>query len=406
MKKIITLTIAAVLIVSSFKAQEWTKMIQDPNANFYDIVKEFENYWKDRPYERGKGYNIFKRWQWFTEPRVYPSGNMKYASQGYAMEQYQKFLNETVNTGKNPGPAQITATTANWLPMGPFGSPTGGGEAGRVQTIKMHPAGTNTFYVGAAAGGFWKTTNGGVSYVTTTDQLGSCGVSDIAVSASSPNVIYISTGDKDAGDTHSTGVLKSLDGGNTWNTTGLTWPVSSQQRIYRLLVDPANVNSLIAATSLGMYKSIDGAATWSLTIPGYFVDAEYRPGDVSVVHAVTNSSYIRSNDGGATYTGFNIVNGLSSNRLSLAVTPANNNAVYILASAPSNGFGGLFRSTNMGSAFTVMSTTPNLFGWNANGGDAGGQGWYDIAIDASPTSSNEIVVGGVNSWRSTNGGST
>src|SRR5436190_1393748 len=123
MKKIITLTVAALLSVSAANAQKWTEMMQDPNANYYDVVKEFENYWKDRPYERGKGYNIFKRWQWFTEPRVYPSGNLKYASQGYAWEQYQKFLAETATTGKNPGPSQITATTANWVPMGPYGSP-------------------------------------------------------------------------------------------------------------------------------------------------------------------------------------------------------------------------------------------------------------------------------------------
>ena len=53
-----------------------------------------------------------------------------------------------------------------------------------------------------------------------------------------------------------------------------------------------------------------------------------------------------------------------------------------------------------------MSTTPNVFGWSTNGSDAGGQGWYDIAIGASPTNSNEITVGGVNSWKSTNGGVT
>jgi len=404
MKKTVNFIIAFFTLASFSNAQEWSRMMQDPNANFYDIVKEFDNYWKDRPYERGKGYKAFKRWQWFAEPRVYPSGDMRLASRGFALEQYQQFLNENPNS-KFPENAVISATTANWTPLGPFGSPTGG-DAGRVQTIRMHPAGTNTFYVGTAAGGFWMTNNGGSSYTTTTDQLGSCGVSDIAISSASPNIIYISTGDKDAGDTHSIGILKSTDGGQSWNTTGLTWQTSQQVRVYRLLINPQNANSLIAATSVGMYKSVNAGLTWSVTAAGNYVDAEYRPADTTVVHAVSNNGYFKSTNGGMNYTGIQVANPLSSNRLSLAVTAANNNYVYILVSKPNNGFGGLYRSTNAGASYNLMSTTPNVFDWSTNGSGAGGQGWYDIAIDASPTNANEIIVGGVNTWRSTNGGTS
>src|SRR3954470_1313086 len=94
MKKLITLIIALVILTANVKAQKWTEMMQDPNANFYDIVKEFDNYWKDKSYERGKGYKAFKRWQWFTEPRVFPTGDLKFGSRGYALEQYNKFLLE------------------------------------------------------------------------------------------------------------------------------------------------------------------------------------------------------------------------------------------------------------------------------------------------------------------------
>jgi hypothetical protein len=92
MKKLIY-GILAIVLCQTVNAQEWTRMMQDPNANFYDIVKEFDNYWKDRPYERGKGYKAFKRWQWFMEPRVYPSGNMKFASRSLALEKYNEFMN-------------------------------------------------------------------------------------------------------------------------------------------------------------------------------------------------------------------------------------------------------------------------------------------------------------------------
>jgi Secretion system C-terminal sorting domain/Sortilin, neurotensin receptor 3,/PKD domain len=404
MKKAILSIIIVLLVNHNSFGQKWTEMMRDPNANYYDIVKEFDNYWKDKTYERGKGYKAFKRWQWFVEPRVYPTGDMKFAARGYAFEQYQKHLIETADQ-KTTNSAALTATTANWIPLGPFGSPVGG-DAGRIQTIKLKPGDPNTIYVGTAAGGFWMSNNGGTSYTTTTDQFGSCGISDIAVDPINTNIIYVATGDKDAGDTHSTGVLKSTDGGQTWTQTGLLWQTSQQRRIYRLLINPINANTLIIASNVGAYRSLDAGNTWNLVAGSGYVDAEYRPGDTTTVYLVTNGSFVRSTNGGASFTNISIAGSLSSTRLSLAVTPANNNYVYIMVGATNNGFGGVYRSTNTGSNWTLMSSSPNVMGWSTNGSDAGGQAWYDLAIDASPTNANEITVGGVNSWKSTNGGST
>ena len=406
MKKVLFPLVILCVFPAWLSAQKWTDMMRDTNANFYDIVKEFDTYWQGREIERGKGYKAFKRWQWFVEPRVYPSGNLKYASRTYALEQYNQFLLESSSQQVvQPNPSPMSITSASWTPLGPFGSPVGG-DAGRVQVICMHPSAANTFFVGTAAGGLWKTSNGGVSYTTSTDQLGSCGISDIAINSQNPNIMYIATGDRDAGDTHSTGVMKSTDGGLTWNPTGLAWTTSQQRRIYRLLINPLNPNTLIAATTVGIYRSLNAGTTWSLVSSGAFADAEYRPGDTTTVYAVTNGSFSKSTNGGASFTGVTISNGLNSNRLSMAVTPGNNNYIYILVSNTNNGFGGLYRSTNAGGSFTQMSSSPNIFDWSANGSGTGGQGWYDIAIDASPTNPDEIVAGGVNSWKSTDGGST
>ena len=379
-------------------------MMTDTNANFYDIVKEFDTYWKDRPYEKGKGYKAFKRWQWFAEPRVFPSGNLKFASRGYALEKYQEFLNENSRLEETSNNLSSAASVANWTPLGPFGSPAGGG-AGRIQVICANPTNTNSFYVGSAAGGFWITNNGGISYTTTTDQLGSCGVSDIAINPFNTNIIYISTGDRDAGDTYATGVLKSIDGGLTWSNTGLVWQTIQQRRIYRLLINPINPNTLIAATSVGIYRSLNAGQSWSLISSGNYVDAEYRPNDTTTVYAVTSNGLSKSINGGASFAGVSAFpSGISANRLSIAVSRANANYLYVLVSNNSNGFGGLYRSLNSGTTFSLMSSSPNIFDWSTTGNGTGGQGWYDIAIDASPSNANEIIAGGVNSWKSTNGG--
>lgn len=379
-------------------------MMTDTNANFYDIVKEFDTYWKDRPYEKGKGYKAFKRWQWFAEPRVFPSGNLKFASRGYALEKYQEFLNENSRLEETSNNLSSAASVANWTPLGPFGSPAGGG-AGRIQVICANPTNTNSFYVGSAAGGFWMTNNGGISYTTTTDQLGSCGVSDIAINPFNTNIIYISTGDRDAGDTYATGVLKSIDGGLTWSNTGLVWQTIQQRRIYRLLINPINPNTLIAATSVGIYRSLNAGQSWSLISSGNYVDAEYRPNDTTTVYAVTSNGLSKSINGGASFAGVSAFpSGISANRLSIAVSRANANYLYVLVSNNSNGFGGLYRSLNSGTTFSLMSSSPNIFDWSTTGNGTGGQGWYDIAIDASPSNADEIIAGGVNSWKSTNGG--
>lgn len=406
MKKVIALLFLTILFSNSF-AQKWVEMMGDSNANFYDIQREFEAYWKDRPYERGKGYRAFKRWEWFVGQRVYPTGDMKLASRGLALEKYNEFLAEQSTYKTNAQPTSLaSATTSNWVPIGPFGSPGSGGDAGRLQCIRFMPGNSSILFVGTAAGGMWKSTNGGTSWTTTTDQIASLGVTDIAIDPLNTNNIYIATGDNDAGDTYATGILKSIDGGLTWNTTGLTWTTSQQRRIGRLLINPLKPTSLIAATSVGVYKSVNGGTSWSLISNGNFRDAEYKPGDTTVVYAVSNGSLIRSTNGGASFTGVIIAPSLSVNRLSIAVTPANSSYVYILCSSTNNGFGGLYRSTNSGTSFSLMSTTPNIFDWSTNGSGTGGQGWYDIAIGASPTNADYIVAGGVNTWRSTNGGST
>ncbi|MEN9347701.1 MAG: hypothetical protein RLZZ77_1212, partial [Bacteroidota bacterium] len=59
---------------SSGQEPDFSKLMQDPNANFFEVQSQFKNYWNNRPYERGKGYKQFKRWENFMQPRVAPDG--------------------------------------------------------------------------------------------------------------------------------------------------------------------------------------------------------------------------------------------------------------------------------------------------------------------------------------------
>jgi PKD repeat protein len=401
MKKFTFLTLI-VLSTLFGTAQKWVDMMHDPNANFYDVVAEFNSYWKNKPYERGQGYKAFRRWEWFMAPRVYPTGDKKLASRSYALEKYQEYLDQNI-TAKTMASAAVSATTANWTALGPFGSPVGG-DAGRIQVIKLKPGTPTTIYVGTAAGGLWTSTDNGVNYTTNTDQFASLGIADICINPTNTAVMYVATGDKDAGDTYATGVLKSTNGGATWSAlTGLTWTASQQRRIYRMLMHPTNPDIILVFSTAGVYRTTNGGTSWTQTSTTSMVDAEFKTDDPNTIFGVTLNGVRKSIDNGLTFSTIT-VSGLSANRLSVAVSAANPNCVYVLASAPSNGFGGLYRSTNAGTTYSLMSSTPNIFDWNTVPSGTSGQGWYDIAIDASPTNSNEIIAGGVNSWKSTNGG--
>jgi PKD repeat protein len=381
-------------------AQDYVQMMRDPNVNFYDVQQAFNSYWEGKIIEKGKGYKAFRRWESYMAPRVYPSGNMTLPSQNY--ENFVQWENQQAAAGI---PKSVSG---NWSFLGPIGKPTGGG-AGRLNFVRFDPTNSTTLYVGAPDGGLWKSTNGGTSWTTNTDQLAVIGVSDIAIDPSNTQIMYIATGDGFAGDSFSTGVLKSTDGGTTWVATGLAWTANQGRTISRLLIHPTNPQILMAFASNGIWRTTNGGTTWTQPTGTFngIMDAEFKPGDPTTVYAA-GTIFKKSTDGGLNWT--TITTGLTGiGRLAIAVTPANPAYVYVLGSRSSDaGFLGLIRSTNSGTTFTTrMASTAsnNILGWD-NGSDAGGQGWYDLAIAASPTNADEIMTGGINIWKSTNGGTS
>lgn len=395
--------LALLLCVMSFstQAQDYVSMMRDPHANFYDVQAAFNSYWEGKTIEKGKGYKAFRRWEAYMEPRVYPTGDMTLPSLTY--ENFLAWENDTY-------PAGIPKSVAgNWSLMGPVGKPVGGG-AGRVNFIRFDPTNSTTMYVGTPDGGLWKTTNAGTSWATNTDQLTVIGCSDIAIDPTNTQIMYLATGDGDAGDSYSVGVLKSTDGGTTWNTTGLSWTASQGRTISRLLINATNPQIIMAFGSNGIWRTTNGGTSWSQPTGTFngIMDAEFKPGDVNTIYAA-GTTFRKSTDGGATW-GASISTGLTGiGRLAIAVTAANPAYVYVVAARSSDsGFLGLIRSTDSGATFTTrMSSTSsnNILGWD-NGSDSGGQGWYDLAIAVSPTNADELYTGGINVWKSSNGGTS
>ena len=398
---ILIIAIVSTVSVSKVNAQPWMEGLnKSQKENFFEIQKAFNNYWKDKDYkEKGKGWKLFKRWEWFWQGRVNRDGSFPNPMQNY--NEIQK-----LKTYRNKKKGNLRQTVSDWVSMGPSTNGGGYGGLGRVNCVRQHPTNSAILWAGAASGGLWKSTNTGQSWTTNTDELASIGITDLVYHPTNSNIMYLATGDGDHGDAQSVGVLKSTDGGTSWNTTGLNWSISQVKTISRLLIHPTNGNILIASTNDGIYRTINGGTTWARTLDSYYArDMEFKPSDANTIYAAGDSFY-RSVDNGVTWT--LITEGLPAatdvQRIALAVTPNNSNYVYALLSANNSGFLSLCRSTNSGTTWTQMSTTPNILGWEQNGSDTGGQGWYDLSLAASPTNAELIFTGGVNCWKSTNGG--
>ncbi|WP_452228295.1 MULTISPECIES: T9SS sorting signal type C domain-containing protein [unclassified Lacinutrix] len=386
----------------------WRSIYGNNDASFYEIQADFNAYWKGKTPERGQGYKPFKRWEDYMAPRVYPSGDINLPSNNY--NNYISWLKEKGNSKE-----EITyrSSLSNWTEIGPIGAAGGPSPytttgAGRTNFVRFDPSDNNIMYVGTPDGGLWKSTNGGASYTTNTDFLAAIGCSDLVIDPTDTDIMYLATGDLE-GNRKTIGVLKSTDGGATWNTTSFAVAPSNGYLISKLVMDPNNPLKMIASTNVGTFNTNDGWATYFYgTFPAgdpNLQDMELKPGSSSTVYA-SGTNFYKSTDFGVNWT--EVTSGLPTSgivRIALGVTPGNDSYVYALyANSAGNNYNGMYLSTDSGTTFTTQSTSPNLLGYEADGSDAGGQAFYDLSIVVSPTNPNIVTTGGVNHWQSTDGG--
>ena len=379
--------------------------IDSKEKKLSELVTDFNDYWSTRDKtKRASGYKPFMRWveKWKNVTN----------EQGYVISQQELLAawNQKNQVKRNGNTTSRLVPTSNWQPIGPTQNSalqTTRGR-GRINVICVDPSNANTIYFGAPAGGIWKSTDSGTTWTPLFDEFAQIGVSGIAVAYDNPNIIYIATGDKDATDSYSIGIYKSINGGTSWSPTGLTLNNTSQG-LGDLVIHPTNNQILWCATSTGIKKTIDGGTTWTTaTITGAtsFTQGSLRlkPGDPTTIYASTATKIYKSTNSGtsftATGTGFPIS---ASGRTILDVTAANPDIVYCLKSkASDNSFVGLFKSINGGTSYVNTGLTAS----GTDVFDAATQAWYDLALCASQTNANEVYMGCLNVWKSTDGGAT
>ena len=360
----------------------------------------------------------FQPSDYFFYQRAYPFDEIPYEKYFEAIEK-KKQMEQDSPMG-----------SIDWIPAGPYNI------GGRITSMTVDPGNTNIMVIGAAAGGIFKTTNGGVNWVPKTDFVPSLSVGSIKMHPTNPNIIYCGTGEaNNATDVYpGFGMLKSTDKGDTWTFIGL----DSSMSIGEIDISPQNPNTIYAAVggglyskgqNRGIYKSINGGTNWQrvffLNDSTSAVDIAIDPSDSNRIYAAmmerlrgpsfrkaggVSSGVYMSTDAGQTWN--RITNGLPApasdiGRICIAVAPSNPNYVYALyrevsnvsSASHNNVFEGFYRSTDKGVSWTRMPD-------GILDSEFASFGWYFGLIEVDPTDHNTLYVGDVDVFKSTNGGSS
>ena len=314
-------------------------------------------------------------------------------------------------------PAQINPAFLGgmkWRQVGPF-------RGGRVLAVAGVPGDPNTYYFGAVAGGIFKSTNGGLSWMPIFDHEGTSSIGAIAVADADRNVIYAGTGEAclRGNISYGDGVYKSTDAGHTWKNVGL----KDTRHIGAIIIDPRNPDIVLVAAlghawgpnpERGVFRSADGGKTWQKVLfkngDTGAIDGVFDPKNSSIVYAARwqvrrqpwyfnsggpGSGLYKSLDGGLTWKqleGHGLPDG-DLGRIGISVSGADSNRVYALIEAKE---GGLYRSDDAGNSWTRVNDDERYRQ----------RAWYFSHVFADPKQADVVYVLNTGAFRSTDGGKT
>ena len=269
-------------------------------------------------------------------------------------------------------PVSKTSTAAfKWREVGPALT------SGRIADLAVDPTDFNTWYIAAASGGVWKTTNHGVTMQSVFDGEDSYSIGCVTIDPNNRHTIWVGTGENNnqRSVAYGDGVYRSDDGGQSWKNMGL----KNSEHIGMIKVHPANSQVVFVAAygplwsaggDRGLYQTADGGTTWNkvLEVDEHtgINEVHFDPRNPNIMYATAHqrrrhvwtyisggpsSALYQSTDGGKTWN--KLSNGLPGGdvgRIALAISPVNPDVVY--ACVEGHGF---YRSSNRGASFSRMS---------------------------------------------------
>jgi photosystem II stability/assembly factor-like uncharacterized protein len=302
-----------------------------------------------------------------------------------------------------------------WRNIGPF-------HGGRVSAVTGAIGQPGVFYLGAPAGGIWKTTNAGVSWFPIFDQFTDVdSIGAIQVAPSDPSIVYAGTGDS-VGGSSGDGMYKSTDAGKTWTHIGL----EETTKINKMVIDPKDPNIVVVSTQgdarhngQGIYRTTDGGKRWENTLRPENAngtrDVEYAFDMPNVIFATSqgagggfggggaapqgpnSTALYKSTDKGKTWKKVDTLPQYNG-RISVAIAMhTDGQRVYVIG-GPLQGGSGLYRSDDQGATWQHMAGNDTRV--------SNGQGSYSSGVWVDSQNPDVVYTISTTVYRSTDGGKT
>jgi hypothetical protein len=358
-----------------------------------EVIRRTEEYYSDKDKGKGSGYKQFKRWEYFHKLILRGDEDVK----TFSLRRFEAMEARKQNRSNSRIGGPVTA--GSWKEVGPLKTERWN-YSGRINTVIVDPLNPAYIYAGSPAGGLWHSRDDGKTWKCITDNIYSfIGITSLVIDPKSPpenRTLYILTGDKDGDDTNYIGIFRSTDNGITWTKMPYQWDVIAGFK--KLMMHPTDNTLLyLLANEVGVFQFKVGTSTqWLRKLSGTFTDMEFNPSTPSTMYVTGETGTFRSTNNGETWTKSTSVIPTSI-RNEMAVTPANPSVVYLFLGQ--RDVASLYKSTDSGLTYAKV---PSTFAF----ADVGAYQWhYNLAITVSPTDANIVFLGGINFYRSTNGGS-
>ncbi len=333
------------------------------------------------------------------------------AAMAYAQSLRQNTTNNRV-AGAIPG--------LNWTERGP------NNVGGRTRAIMVDPNdGTmKTVWSAGVGGGLWKTTDIFATvpqWTAINDLFDNIAITTIAFNPLNKQEFYFGTGEGffNADAIRGSGIWKSTNGGSTFAPLSSTLNVANFRYVQRVAVHPVT-GDVYAATRNGLFRSTNGGSSWTKVLGNGTGATSDAIADIEI--AADNTIYVAiglfSTDGiyksasgnSGSWTKLNTgANGFPTtgfSRIKIACAPSNAQVLYaVTQSTATNGVGAVYQSVNGGTSWTTRTNPVDADG--GIGADfTRSQAWYDLSMAVDPNNSNTVFIGGIDLFKTTNGGSS
>jgi photosystem II stability/assembly factor-like uncharacterized protein len=389
----------------------WAQLMYAPNPNVEAVDRAYLEYYRHHDFVKTTHTQYYKKWRRFIEPFLLPDGHVGPTDTPPDARFEASWLPLFSASAKSVNPI--------WRHLGPTDTySTFPGQLrvswqANVYCIDQSPTNPNILFCGTEAGGVYKTTDKGLNWSHASANTLMRAVSSVRIDPENPQIVYAGDGSR---------VYKTTDGGSSWQ-------VILQQTamgVNDIAVSPADPYIVLVAGQGGLWRSTDGGSSWSKLFNESCWDIEFQPNQPSTIYILKNNpqarrcEFFKSTNSG---TSFSIRESgwyqsaddtRRDDGARMTVTPADPNRIYVVLAGQSkpgdNGFIGVFSSNNAGESWSLpnppvggpwTAAHPNLM--TLSNTNTLYQGYYNLSIAASHTNPNQLLIGGLNLWKSEDG---